>query len=72
MRFTDVERNIIVASTDMPGLTKDRLERKNSEVVETKPHYSASGKGFWLWGSKGVYKDKLISKRTIQINTKYL
>jgi hypothetical protein len=72
MRFTDVERNILFASTDMPGVNKDRLKRGTITQKMRSKHYSNSGKGFWLWGTNGVYKNDLVSKKTIFINTRYL
>lgn len=68
MRFTDVERNIMFASTDMQGLTKDRLNHGDINTREIrKKHYSNSGKGFWLWGTNGVYENNLVSKRKVVI-----
>jgi hypothetical protein len=72
MRFTDIERGIIFASTDMEGLSKDRVRLPSDHShLKSKPHYSSSGKGFWLWGTKGVYRDKMISTRNVIIETKY-
>ncbi len=70
MRFTDVERNILFASTDMLGLNKSRLEPKKNKGKMRLKHYSDSGKGFWLWGTNGVYKNELVSERKISIKKK--
>jgi len=64
MRFTDIERNIIFASTDMRGVNKDRLDRNSAK--KKRSHYRETGKGFGLWGSDGVYKNYLVSKRKIE------
>ena len=57
LRMTDVERNTIVASTDMPGLTKTPLNVRSttagSRAVgnQRPPHYSFAGKGDHIWGT---------------------
>jgi hypothetical protein len=72
MRFTDVERGLVLASTDMEGLSKDRLRSPSDHsYLKIKPHYSSSGKGFSLWGTKGVYRDNMVSTRKITIHIKY-
>uniref|UniRef100_A0A7S3Q711 Uncharacterized protein n=1 Tax=Chaetoceros debilis TaxID=122233 RepID=A0A7S3Q711_9STRA len=94
LRFTDVERNVIFASTDMPGLSKDRLDNLNptnniqrigqrhagtnqeEELRQTgkkkEPHYKMSGRGSWLWGTRGVYKDDLVSEKMVRFETSRL
>jgi len=74
MRFTDVERSIMFASTDMPGLSKDKLlptGAKSSQVLRTKPHYSTYGKGFWLWGTQSIYTNNFVSRTSITFHTEY-
>jgi hypothetical protein len=72
MRFTDVERNILVASTDMPGLSKKPLSPKGYfRTPETKAHYSKAvkgWKGFHIWGTNDVYIDSLVSNELVKIN----
>jgi len=74
MRFTDVERNIMFASTDLPGLNKDRLHPTGARPsqVRTIPHYSKTGKGFWLWGTRNVYTDSFVSTASISVHTEYI
>ena len=67
MRFTDIERNIVFGSTEIEGLSKDRIKApSNKSNLTMKPHYSSSGKGFWLWGTKDVYRDNMVS--TLKLN----
>lgn len=70
MRFTDVERNILFASTDMQGLTKQSLEPGRIKDKENQEHYSKTY-SHWLWGTKGVYKNNLVSKMNIVLNEKH-
>ena len=75
MRFTDVERNIMFASTDLPGLNKDSLLSTTGarpSQVRSNPHYSKTGKGFWLWGTQNVYTDSFVSKAIISVHTEYI
>mmetsp|Transcript_24721 Transcript_24721/g.36900 ORF Transcript_24721/g.36900 Transcript_24721/m.36900 type:complete len:172 (-) Transcript_24721:1209-1724(-) len=66
MRFTDPERQIVVATTDMPGLSKnpahgDLQHEKEKEVPRnTRLHYSVAAHGQMVWGSKHVYEDQLV------------
>eukprot|EP00557_Chaetoceros_sp_GSL56_P006199 CAMPEP_0176495442 /NCGR_PEP_ID=MMETSP0200_2-20121128/10653_1 /TAXON_ID=947934 /ORGANISM="Chaetoceros sp., Strain GSL56" /LENGTH=797 /DNA_ID=CAMNT_0017893309 /DNA_START=72 /DNA_END=2465 /DNA_ORIENTATION=- len=72
MRFTDIERGIIFASTDMDGLSKQRIRSPSDHTyVKSKPHYSSSGKGFWLWGSRDVYRDNMVSTKKVKIHAQY-
>ena len=50
-RFTNVENNLVVASTDMPG-ADDRSVQENAPV-----HYSKAHVRKGIYGLKGVYKD---------------
>ena len=75
MRFTDVERNIMFASTDLPGLNKDSLlptTGARPSQIRSNPHYSKTGKGFWLWGTQNVYTDSFVSKASISVHTEYI
>ena len=73
LRMTDVERNTIVASTDMPGLTKTPLNVRSttagSRAVgnQRPPHYSFAGKGDHIWGTKFVYSDALAANMKFEM-----
>jgi len=78
-RFSDPERNIVVATTDMPSLSKSPMTyemkisgvRGKAEVKvdrKVKPHYSISTKGEQLWGTHDVYSDELVVPEYIQIS----
>ena len=63
-RFTDVDRNLIVASTDMIDLTTSPLE--NQQASLRKPaHYSETEAVDDVFGSKGVYVDNLVTKEEV-------
>jgi hypothetical protein len=78
LRMSDVDRNIIVATTDMPGLNKDPIKpvstrlgymgRESKLPEERSPHYSLAGKGDWLWGTKYVYSDDLMANELVRLN----
>ena len=68
MRFTDVERNILVASTDMPGLSKLPLSTSGSiRKSQGRKHYSLAGKGSWLWGTRDIYNNMNVSNEYINL-----
>ena len=62
-RFTDKERNLIVATTDMPGLNAKSLKGS------PKKHYSAQTSKYKnrgnVWGGYGVYSNNLVLGKTI-------
>jgi len=81
LRMSDIDRNIIVASTDLPGLSKDPIESpalgKRKAIIGAKgvgtsakrpPHYSLAGKGDWVWGTQYVYTDALTANEIIKLN----
>ena len=78
LRMSDVDRHIIVATTDMPGLNKDPIKpvstklgymgRESNLPEERSPHYSLAGKGDWLWGTKYVYSDDLTANELVRLN----
>ena len=78
-RFSDPERNIVFASTDMPGLSKaplvyeNRGGTRNIKKKEKKllPHYSVTNQGDALWGTHDVYADNLASAERVRINVLY-
>ena len=75
LRMSDVDRNVIVATTDMQGLSKDPVKtspsrlgsvpKENKTPGERPPHYSLAGKGDWLWGTRYVYSDDLTANEII-------
>jgi hypothetical protein len=68
-RFTDVDRNAIVASTDMIDLTTTPLE---PETKLRKPaHYSETEALDDVFGSKGVYIDKMVTNELIKLKVAY-
>ena len=81
MRFSDPERNVIVASTNLEGLeksarnianpTKAEKRRQQERKTEAHEHYSKATKGTFVWGSEGIYKDKLVSKFRIKFLVQY-
>lgn len=86
-RMTDLTRNIIVASTDMPNLSKSPLNpvwndeddgngflrKGNGEKAKKKekPHYSSASHGVTIWGTHGVYADDLVSNEMITLEVSY-
>jgi hypothetical protein len=80
-RFSDPDRNLIVGSTNLNGLDKTAREVSNPTDAEKKrqhvrskqehSHYSDAAKGTDIWGSEGIYKDKLVTKLRIKFNVNY-
>lgn len=77
LRLSDIERNIIVASTDLPSLSKSPkmedeenlytgLEQKNLRQRE-KMHYSETGRGYWVWGMRMVYRFWMVPNEDITL-----
>jgi hypothetical protein len=80
-RFSDSERNVIIASTDLPGLSKvplayesggntlrGRSIRKATRTLKAKrPHYSISNEGERLWGTHDVYADDIVEDEIITL-----
>lgn len=60
-RFTNVENNLVVASTDMPG-ADDREVQENAPV-----HYSKAHVKTGVYGLTGVYKDLNIANSELRI-----
>lgn len=65
-RFTDADRNMIVASTDMIDLTTTPLESKQ-ENLRKPTHYSETEALDDVFGTKGVYVDKLVTNEEIHL-----
>ncbi|KAL7449973.1 hypothetical protein ACHAWC_004278 [Mediolabrus comicus] len=79
-RFSDPERNIFFASTDMPGLGKAPLVYKEGgggnirsikKKKKVRPHYSTCSHGDALWGTHDVYADNLVSPDRVKIHIRY-
>ena len=79
-RFSDPERNIFFASTDMPGLGKAPLVYKEGgggsirsikKKKKVRPHYSTCSHGDALWGTHDVYADNLVSPERVKIHIRY-
>jgi hypothetical protein len=75
-RFSDPERNIVVATTDMDRLSKSPMiyEVKAFDgkgMVRTgkkiKPHYSISTRGQQLWGTHDVYSNDMAISEHISL-----
>ena len=65
-RFSDVGRNLIVASTDMIGLSKKSvLNQRGSKYVRSQ-HYSETEFASDVYGHKGVYEDNLVVNEIVQ------
>lgn len=79
-RISDPERSYVLASTDMPGVTKDarivsnptRAEKRR-ELLRKKvlPHYSEAAKGEYIWGMHKVYQDDLVNNEVLKFNAQY-
>lgn len=61
-RFTHIEKNLIVAATDLPGADVPQRDKNKKAGAgggggEAKPHYSDAQKKYTLYGLKGLYVD---------------
>ncbi len=77
-RFSDAERDVIIASTDLPGLAKapilyetTQIRRNSNSVQFQKPHYSISTRGQQLWGTHDVYTDDLVQDEVLTLNISF-
>ena len=73
-RFSDAERDVIIASTDLPGLSKAPILYETTQILRTsntvqfpKPHYSISTRGQQLWGTHDVYTDDLVQDEAVTL-----
>ena len=66
-RFTDVDRNLIVASTDMIDLTTTPLEKMTQDNLRKPAHYSETEAMDDVFGAKGVYVDNLVMNEEIRL-----
>lgn len=70
-RFTDVARNMIVASTDMIDLTTTPLSAPRS--LRKRVHYSETQDLDDVFGSKGIYVDNMVTNdEVIRLNVSYI
>jgi hypothetical protein len=72
LRFADVERNLVVASTDMPDLSKKPFLDVETQSGPLRPHYSQTEFESDIYGSKGVYVDRLAVDESIEINLSHV
>jgi hypothetical protein len=80
-RFSDSDRNIIFASTNVPDAessaraplhTAHADKDGQSRIGQHRPeHYSLSKKGAKVWGTSNVYTNDLASDNAIRMNIKY-
>lgn len=81
--FTDIDRNILVASTDLPGINKKPQTVEGSRTTPTKSDHGKTKKqqeevehyhdttGDNVWGSKGVYRDNWVTNERIVMKQIY-
>jgi hypothetical protein len=72
LRFSDVNRNMIVASTGMTELSKDAIltvEQAGEirQVQTSHVHYSNFEHVHDVFGAQGIYVDNLVSNEAIQV-----
>ena len=67
-RFSDVDRNLIVASTDMPSLSKGSFDK---QTINRKKHahYSKTEYASDVYGENGVYVDRLVTNEEVWIDS---
>lgn len=72
-RFSDAERNVIIATTDLPGLSKAPMLYETSQNLRNKHtvHYSISTRGQQLWGTHDVYTDDLVEEEVVALNVSF-
>jgi mannosyltransferase OCH1-like enzyme len=79
-RISDPERSYILASTDLPDVTKESRELSNPTRGELRrrqqrhgplPHYSEAAKGEFVWGVHNVYHDNLVNNEELKFRVVY-
>jgi len=68
-RFSDVERNIIVASTNLEPMSKSPLTFE-AEKTKQRKHYSQSEHGVDVYGSANVYVDNMVTNENVRFLVK--
>jgi hypothetical protein len=72
LRFTDVDRNILVASTDQTLLTKSPFETFASNLdhlnhQHAKSHYSTMEHSSDIFGTTDIYIDSLVTNENYKL-----
>lgn len=65
-RFTFTEKNLVVATTDMPNFDDRPLSGTKKKIPEN--HYSKVKKKGQVYGTKGLYKNMRVSHENIRID----
>lgn len=84
MRFTDVDRNLLVASTEQYGFIKrpldiaavanldvDKTKQDRNKHPKVKPHYSSKNYRSDIFGASGVYRDELSANTEYALRLRY-
>jgi hypothetical protein len=66
-RFTDVDRNLLVASTEFTMFVKKPLQKTESQP-SMKAHYSSQEHISDIFGETGVYVDNLVTNEIYEIH----
>jgi hypothetical protein len=67
-RFSDIDRNLLVASTDMPDMTKKSLRIEAERTKRLRPHYSETEHASDVFGERGVYIDSQAIDQPIRLD----
>ena len=71
-RFSDVDRNLIVASTDMIGLSKKPVFDVPLQSLVRSRHYSETEFASDIYGSDGVYNNRLVKDESLKFDLTYI
>ena len=71
-RFSDVDRNFIVASTDMIGLSKKPVFDVPLTNQVRSRHYSETEFASDIYGADGVYNDRLVIDESLKLDLTYV
>jgi hypothetical protein len=66
-RFTDIDRNLLVASTEFTMLIKKPLEKREAQP-SMKAHYSSQEHISDVFGETGVYIDNFVADEIHEIH----
>jgi hypothetical protein len=67
LRFTDINRNLLIASTNQDLFAKTPLSQSESEQIEIPAHYSQSNTKSDIVGEFGTYKDDQVVNERIRL-----
>jgi hypothetical protein len=67
LRFTDINRNLLIASSNQDLFAKKPLSQSESEQIETPAHYSTSNTKSDIVGEFGTYKDDQVVNEHIRL-----